>query len=459
MEEMSSYLCPFCGEIFKDEASLFEHSDGDKCREFLNPLNSLIEWDVKKLQSKDKSGKAKKGPKRYFACGDCNKEIFTTAIDFLKHRKDVHERNDQLKKCAKCEYTVKADHRSNLINHLQNSHKSGLYYCTDCEFEARGKHLMVAHLIEVHGYKNGKFGCNIQILSLGDGEIKISHQCPSCNQSFASKDIFLNHEHEDKIPASQQKKQSKTKIKEDELLIKCKFCAYVIKKISSTFMCYHLQEKHKIEMYSCAKCDFSGNTQKEVIEHQSQKHNEENPIYEPNFVHAMMRNGEIKPACCKCKQTFDSEEEFSDHEVFQCKFSRKAKAFKCHKCEEKFVSLKKRDEHAEVVHQNSFPCNKCDETFSKKKLMKSHVKMNHAQDIKTRIREQLTVEPDSFQRVQNSPLICPECGVKCDGKSTMYDHFMTDHLDFECNECDEAFATSHDLFRHFNSLHVRISVL
>lgn len=121
-----------------------------------------------------------------------------------------------------------------------------------------------------------------------------------------------------------------------------------------------------------------------------------------------------------------------NHQLLQ-HATEQEKVFKCKFCDKSFASNQLRNKHENLAHVKRFPCGSCNKVFSEKTRLMIHSRIHSGE----------------------KPYVCEDCGFSCAQKDNLRLHKKFKHPSlgrqekkFDCTICSASFLTKSNLSRH-----------
>lgn len=250
--------CTLCEYVCATQRGLNRHNHR-KHRE--RKIISCDQCDYKSDSSNVKRHRdARHNGGQYFMCDQCS--YLGKNLRSLKRHKEKHK--GILFECEDCEY--KTSTRQLLASHVKGNHVDLHLKCTDCDYECPTYSRMKRHTEERHSDN--------------------SFQCNDCDYKGRTKDNLYYHkvkEHTAYVCTICQKEESSRYMLNKHIATHaergyieeensaCNLCDFV--GLNKRSLQYH-QKKHKGEIFSCDKCEYSSPTLTQLRSHCNSKHGE-----------------------------------------------------------------------------------------------------------------------------------------------------------------------------------------
>jgi len=372
----------------------------------------------------------------------------------------------------KVEHNLKEDKSENLVSapneggtrkrprnpvnlEVQGLGEDRKYFCSNCDFSAQKKYMIVTHKQEEHG--------------------GITYSCDICSETFSTKkyhDVHIKSIHEGVV---WQCKEC-GKIMQDEHNLKihkknngaCTLCAF-----SSCWRSLrkHMQTVHNNlyhnGVFNCDQCDFVSQTWKNVQRHIKSYHKAEHLIcdqcpYKTTRIFQLKKHTDkihmgIKEETSKCHICFKTVVAKSLKMHIRLYHDDENK-IPCSQCDHMSKTNTHLNDHIRLVHDKiRLKCKQCDLSFNFKGSLRRHIKKVH---------EGITFPCDQCEYVGNFSeslsthkseahigvsYNCSKCEYKSFDKNKLRVHFRETHEDFVCDTCQKSCVTKEELSNHKNN--------
>ncbi len=341
----------------------------------------------------------------------------------LKQRKPVQI------KCKLCLSTFSS--KRNLRQHMEK-HNDMKYNCTLCDYETCQERYLTAHFNRKHSESHFK--------------------CAICYKEYSQKSALKNHMmmHNNDKPfkcnlcdyASHLKqhlrKHSVVHMKEKPFACqKCTARFSAAQTLQNHLKNIHLEGASRRKVYSCSKCDYSGDSSSALCNHRA--------------IH-----GDTRVNCLRCGQTYTSKLTLRAH---MKRHDERNKDFRCSECDKAFFSKNELERHA-IVHSGikAHKCPLCAKYFTLEMNMKRHLKIRHLnRKVKCSIclasypdKESLKVHFKQIHLKGDQNHKCAICELTCTTKGAIKQHVKVKHTKdgIMCTFCDRRFSCEHSLKQH-----------
>ena len=207
---------------------------------------------------------------------------------------------------------------------------------------------------------------------------------------------------------------------------------------------------------------YTGPNQNEVENHNTVQENV--ATEDSNDLTQLMKvdNVTLEHKCGECGKCFQSAKWLERHfNAIHLNTPVEKKGHQCNECGKYFVTPSKLQRHVQGVHNidKKFRCKKCNRGFTQKPLLDAHmVRLGHdLEDSEVTIEHSETPETVEENSIEPEKSNCNYCGKEF--KLAGLEHHITSmHLkrlkEFHCENCEESFATTDQIKRHFELKHV-----
>ena len=431
-------------------------------------------------------------------CRKCD-ETFEGRKAYIEHMKEYHGYRTKLEKerelevkCRYCSKVVK-----DIIKHLGFRHREEVFLnhpdivgllnkeCSECDDKFLARYDLNRHYKQVHGKLMKQFKCNI------------------CNEVFALRCLFRKHR--------------KTNHLEDVLAMGLKGyvkdapCPYCDNMHYSKYLPSHIYNVHKdkrsqhpeiIPQYSCTKCEEKFTGLHFLKHHMKKDHTPSgkceicskectNQLALENHFRIVHTADQISSVCEFCSQEYSSKLKLADHikrmhsgpKEFKfpctlCAFgyqteerlqshmvnNHSGSQHLCDQCPKTFFTVASRRAHINSVHgEKNVNCEQCDATFARLGLLNEHIKKVHLK-VANKVcpqcgetfnqHDQFTAHMNRHNNVR--PYSCETCGKDFLTNAVLKTHMKRHTLPHNCKQCDMRFASTTDVKKHVDLVHLGI---
>jgi len=355
-----------------------------------------------------------------------------------KDRLQTHRRNyhtGTFHECNECD--KKYRDRGKYLLHIRRDHEGVRYKCENCEQEFTHKHTLVTHIKRMHeGLKLKCEKCDHEATSqraLRWHILKIHEKNPfSCDKcTFVGSNYPFLYSHKNKI--------------HNGVRYHCELCEHV--SYNETLLKHHLKQNHpdqepivyehqkttfNVEDYPrCEPCNKLFQTRKRYLNHNIQKHSEENDQsvgFNETESKPNKKKQPKKVKCPTCDKDFTSERRVERHIIISHNT-----LLQCTKCEESFTDKKMFIDHKNIHRQgNLTSCEECGKEMRSKSLPK-HIKMFHRE-----------IEP-----AKKEYFSCTKCPKRVTSEGTLERHIYLNHSSvLQCSTCGKSFTEKKVFINH-----------
>ena len=417
-------------------------------------------------------------------CEVCEKHIYCKQFigHMAMHNEGKHYLGKESMKCAWCDENFST---AFIELHAMGKHSYGNFLCGKCSFGCNFAKDLIDHIAEDHEEEQSAVCPRCK---KGNPLTELENHYKLCIQTTGNRSGPWNPLHKEceicgkGVYCENYKQHMLRHDKHGTFYMKCVWCQ---EKFTTGYYHRHAFVQHFYGNFSCEKCLFKGNFAKELIEHLTNDHMEEQfakcpsckkgislEDLESHYKTCIRKKirGLCSHVCDKCGKTITTKSEYVKHlkthlrkEVDNQGHSSHYKLYYyCDKCGRKFASTSKLRYHIESVHENvTYPCSSCPETFTTYHLCKMHEIKVHSTDEKYQCkycgkREASIQKVKRHEQVHEDPQFsCKFCQKKLKTPEALEAHerHHTGVTPFKCPVCDKGFVSRGALGQHVRGAH------